>query len=115
MPLQQKKIKRLKGRDRITAVFEKGEFVRTPPLGVRYQKESTTAKGLYLGVSVSKKRFPKAVDRNKIKRKLRACLEKTKKLDTLPAGAYMFLFLSKTLADLENVPTALDQLFEKLN
>ena len=114
MPLQQKKIKRLKGRDRITAVFEKGEFLRTSPLGVRFQKESTATKGVYLGVSVSKKRFPKAVDRNKIKRKLRASLITTQKLEALPVGTYMFLFLGTTLADLENVQDALDQLLKKL-
>lgn len=113
MPLQQKKIKRLKGRDRITAIFDKGEYLHTPPLGVRFQKD-TTATGVYVGVSVSKKRFPKAVDRNTIKRKLRACLAATQKLETLSAGAYMFLFLGTTHHDLENVQAALNQLVKKL-
>jgi ribonuclease P protein component len=113
MALQQKKIKRLKGRDRITAIFDMGEYLHTPHLGVRFQKDTSTT-GVYVGVSVSKKRFPKAVDRNTIKRKLRACLATTIKLETLPAGAYMFLFLGTTRNDLENIQAALNQLVKKL-
>lgn len=69
------KIKALKGREVITALFKQGAVVKAPPLLMRYQKNDGLP-SLQLGVSVPKTKFKKAVDRNRVKRQLRAILQK---------------------------------------
>jgi ribonuclease P protein component len=69
------KIKALKGREVITALFKQGAVVKAPPLLMRYQKNDALP-NLHLGVSVPKTKFKKAVDRNRVKRQLRAILQK---------------------------------------
>ena len=71
------KIKGLKGRDEITALFKYGNVVKAPPLLIRFQKNNTLS-NLHLGVSVPKSKLKKAVDRNRVKRQLRAVLQKNK-------------------------------------
>ena len=63
------RLKRLKGRDRIRALFAHGQTVHASPLLLRYQL-NTNANGVYWGISVPKKKFKRAVDRNRIKRQL---------------------------------------------
>jgi len=69
------KIKGLKGRDVITDLFKHGKVIKAAPLLIRFQKDSTLP-NLYIGVSVPKSKLKKAVDRNRVKRQLRAILQK---------------------------------------
>jgi ribonuclease P protein component len=62
-------MKRLKGKKIIDALFSEGQHLSVYPLKVVFRH---TNKSNLLGVSVSKKHFKNAVDRNKIKRLLRA-------------------------------------------
>ena len=63
---------KLKGKKNITSLFESGKRLSEYPLQLYYKK----ADELAFGVSVGKRRFPLAVDRNKIKRLLRVGVKK---------------------------------------
>lgn len=62
---------RLKGRKVITELFAQGKSFNCYPLRVIYKAEKNDVAALKCGVSVSKRHFKKAVDRNRIKRLLR--------------------------------------------
>lgn len=62
------KDERLKSRKQIDELFEKGYKVSTILFRARYLFHKTGSVPLQFGVSVSKRDFKKAVDRNRIKR-----------------------------------------------
>lgn len=65
-------MERLKGKKQIEHLFTGGNSLKAPPLRLVFYKTEATNK---VGVSVSKKNFKRAVDRNKIKRLLRVAVE----------------------------------------
>lgn len=65
-------MERLKGKKQIEELFTSGHSVGAFPLRLVYLESDSTHK---IGVSVSKKHFKNAVDRNRIKRLLRVALE----------------------------------------
>lgn len=65
-------MERLKGKKQIEKLFVSGRSVGVFPLRLVFLKTEETNK---VGVSVSKKNFKRAVDRNKIKRLLRVAVE----------------------------------------
>ena len=83
----------LKGNKKIDFLFEKGvrfssEFVRCV-----FLKQETDE--LFYVVSVPKKSFPRAVDRNKIKRLLREAIRKhSKEVLSFGGGWFMFIYSS---------------------
>lgn len=66
-------MKRLKGKKQIEQLFMTGNSVGAFPLRIVYLKTTIEHQ---IGVSVSKKHFKSAVDRNRIKRLLRVAVEK---------------------------------------
>jgi ribonuclease P protein component len=67
------KTERLSSRKIIAGLYESGFFVAKYPIRINYQFTELPVKDLHLQAmfSVSKKRFSRAVDRNRIKRLLR--------------------------------------------
>lgn len=63
------KEERLKSRKAIEELFEKGSSFNVSPIRVIYS--NVGPRGLRFGVGVSTRSFKKAVDRNKIKRRIR--------------------------------------------
>ena len=63
---------KLKGRENIASLFESGKRLSEYPLQLYYKKADEPA----FGVSVGKRSFPLAVDRNRIKRLLRVGVKK---------------------------------------
>lgn len=59
---------RLKSRKQIDELFEKGCKISTTLFRAKYLLHTTASAPLQFGVSVSKRDFKKAVDRNRIKR-----------------------------------------------
>jgi ribonuclease P protein component len=65
------KEEKLKSRKSIDELFARGKSFTITPVRVSYKFSSSESPSLQAGVTVSKKYFKKAVDRNRIKRLLR--------------------------------------------
>src|SRR5205814_9596259 len=94
-----------------------GKSVSKYPLRLVYTRENLTeGQKIKLGVSVSKRNFKKAVDRNYFKRILRETyrLNKHLLLDRLDQPyAFMFFYQTKDRLNYEQINTKTIQLFEK--
>ena len=111
------KNEKLKSKITIGLLFSEGKSVSKYPLRlVYYADASTEAQKIKMGVSVSKKHFKKAVDRNYFKRVLRETYRLNKHLliDSLDKPyAFMFFYQSKDRLTFEEINTKTIQLFEK--
>lgn len=111
------KAEKLKSKTTIDLLFSKGKSVAKYPLRLVYIAgnfgENTPIK---MGVSVSKKHFKNAVDRNYFKRVLRETyrLNKHLLLENLNEPyAFMFLYQTKDRLSYEEINKKTIQLFEK--
>lgn len=112
------KNEKLKSRTLIDQLFSEGKSVSKYPLRLVYVEISDLEdSNIKLGVSVSKKHFKKAVDRNYYKRVLREAyrLNKGILLDGIENKNYVFMFLYQTKDRLnyQEVNEKTIQLFEK--
>ncbi|MBA22788.1 MAG: ribonuclease P protein component, partial [Flavobacteriales bacterium] len=64
-------LNRLKGKEKINMLFRKSSIHQTKHLLIRVLEANKKDNKLYAGVSVPKRNFKRAVDRNRIKRQLR--------------------------------------------
>lgn len=81
MKLSLGKEERLKSKKLIGNLYEEGKSIKVFPLRMVYlQTEHTSTYPAQVGVSVPKRNFKRAVDRNRIKRLLRECYRKEKSL-----------------------------------
>ena len=84
-------LNRLKGKELIDALFRKGTVCRSKHLLLKVLEAKESETVLYVGVSVPKRNFKRAVDRNKIKRQLRIAMKKMEK--NIPfSGACMLIY-----------------------
>ncbi|TPN87829.1 ribonuclease P protein component [Aquimarina algicola] len=96
------KKEKLKSRKEIGNLFSEGKAVSKYPIKLIYKKttfeENVTIKA---GVSVSKRNFKKAVDRNHIKRLMRESYRKNKYIviNTTHQYTFMFLYLGKEIPE----------------
>ncbi|RZJ54941.1 MAG: ribonuclease P protein component [Flavobacterium sp.] len=111
------KNEKLKSRTLISLMFTEGKSVSKYPLRLVYlPMEETEGTPLKMGVSVSKKHFKKAVDRNYFKRVLRETYRHHKHilLESLDKPhAFMLLYQTKDRLSFEEINTKTIQLFEK--
>ena len=115
------KSEKLKSKITIDALFSKGKSVSKYPLRLVYVESNFgIAEGsdqkLKMGVSVSKKYFKRAVDRNYFKRVLRETYRLNKHLliDNLDKPyAFMFFYQTKDRLSYQEIETKTIQLFEK--
>ncbi|MTH17914.1 ribonuclease P protein component [Flavobacterium sp. LC2016-01] len=111
------KNERLKSKTIIGLLFSEGKSVSKYPLRLVYrQAEENSEEKIKLGVSVSKKYFKKAVDRNYFKRVLRETyrLNKHLLLDQLDQPySIMFFYQTKDKLSYQEINTKTIQLFEK--
>src|SRR6187551_2100479 len=111
------KNERLKSKTTIGLLFSEGKSVSKYPLRLVYrQAEADSEEKIKIGVSVSKKYFKKAVDRNYFKRVLRETyrLNKHLLLDNLDQPySMMFFYQSKDRLSHAEINAKTIQLFEK--
>ncbi|WP_269234011.1 ribonuclease P protein component [Flavobacterium flavigenum] len=111
------KNERLKSKTTIGLLFSEGKSVSKYPLRLVYcQADENSEEKIKIGVSVSKKYFKKAVDRNYFKRVLRETYRLNKHLlwDNLHQPySMMFFYQTKDRLTYEEINTKTVQLFEK--
>ncbi len=119
MPFTYSKDEKLKSKKLIETLFTEGKSVSKYPLRlVYYQVDFVNNSNIKIRVSVSKKHFKNAVDRNYFKRVLRECYRLNK--DLLTSGlekkyCFMFLYQTKEKLRFEEINQKTIQLFEKFN
>ncbi len=118
MSFRYPKNEKLKSRTVIDLLFTKGKSVSKYPLRLAFIENSseTEMPVINFGVSVSKKYFKKAVDRNYIKRILRECYRLNKHIihdNAKQSYALMLLYQSKESADFHEINAKTVLLFEK--
>ena len=113
------KKEKLKSKTTIDLLFSEGNSVSKFPLRLVYiENKEENAVLLKMGVSVSKKYFKKAVDRNYFKRVLRETyrLNKHILLDSLKKPyAIMFFYQTKERLSFQEIEEKTIQLFQKFN
>jgi ribonuclease P protein component len=111
------KNERLKSKTTIGLLFSEGKSVSKYPLRLVYrQAEADSEEKIKMGVSVSKKYFKKAVDRNYFKRVLRETYRLNKHLlwdNVEQPYSLMFFYQTKDKLSYEEINTKTIQLFEK--
>lgn len=110
------KSEKLKSRKLIDLLFSKGASVSKYPLRLVYVPTEGIDEKLLFGVSVSKKYFKNASDRNYLKRVLRECYRLNKKLlleNIDKPYAFMFFYQSNEVISYKEIEEKTVQLFEK--
>lgn len=111
------KSEKLKSKNTLDLLFSEGKSVSKYPLRLVYVAVDLGAKEkIKIGVSVSKKYFKKAVDRNYFKRVLRETYRLNKHLLLVPTEkpyAFMFFYQSKDRMNYEEIASKTTELFEK--
>jgi ribonuclease P protein component len=113
------KKEKLKSKTTIDLLFSEGNSVSKFPLRLVYvENKEENAELMKMGVSVSKKYFKKAVDRNYFKRVLRENYRLNKHLliDNLEKPyAFMFFYQTKERLSYQEIEEKTIQLFQKFN
>ena len=111
------KTEKLKSRTVINSLFTKGKSISVFPLRLVYVETSLAPSDVIkIGVSVSKKHFKKAVDRNYFKRVLRECYRLNKHLIINQSDkkyAIMFFYQTKERLMYHEINEKTIQLFQK--
>ena len=113
------KKEKLKSKTTINLLFSEGNSVSKFPLRLVYvENKEPNAELMKMGVSVSKKYFKKAVDRNYFERVLRETYRLNKHLliDNLEKPyAFMFFYQTKERLSYQEIEEKTIQLFQKFN
>ena len=114
--ITEKTIKRLKNRVLIDLLFNKGSTVSSGVLVVHYLRDLREVDRLFIGVGVSKRNVFLAVNRNLIKRQLRAAIRINQVYieKNMSAGLYMVLFKSNKKLNSSEINSCLLKAFEKI-
>lgn len=110
------KKEKLKKKKYIDLLFAEGRTVTKYPLRLVFVPVPEAEVPLQMGVSVSKKYFKKAVDRNYFKRVLRECYRLNKHLilnDLQEPHAIMFFYQTKERLDFSEIESKTKDLFQK--
>ena len=110
------RIKPLKGKTRIELLFAQGQMKKNGPIGLLYRC-TENADAYHVGVTVSKKKFARAVHRNKIKRQLREVIatHQTSIVSLVPPGDYMLLYLDQNVRVTKELNLYFEDLIQQLS
>ncbi len=113
------KTEKLKSKKLIDQMFVEGKSVSAFPLRLVYlETDIKDGKGIKTGVSVSKRNFKSAVDRNRVKRLLREAYRQHKGLyfnNITTQYAFMILYIGNNEPTLSYLETRMSLLFEKFH
>lgn len=112
------KNEKLKSHKTIDRLFSEGKSVSKYPLRLVYVENTdvNTTENLIMGVSVSKKYFKRAVDRNYFKRVLRECYRLNQNIlkeNSSKPYAMMFFYQTKEKLSYQEIEEKTIQLFQK--
>lgn len=113
MDLSFSKKQKLKGQKLIDKLFAEGLSVSVFPLRLIYLQTDTSTQ---VGVSVSKKNFKRAIERNRIKRLMRESYRHNKKMlidNNVSGYALMILYIGKDVPDYKLVNSKTQSLLTK--
>lgn len=115
--ITKKPIKKLKNKVLIDLLFNKGKTESSGVLVVHYLRNLREVDNLFIGVGVSKRNVFLAVNRNVIKRQLRAAIRINQVYieENMTAGLYMVLFKSKKKLNPSEINSYLLKAFEKIS
>lgn len=105
-------IKRLKGKKLIDKLFKKGTTHHYKNVILKTLKISEENNTLYVGVSVPKRNFKRAVDRTRIKRQLRAALKEIESKINF-TGACMLIYRGDKIIETKNIIKEAQVIFER--
>lgn len=113
-----KKAERLKSKKIIDSLFQEGQSFGAYPLRIVWVPVEGNAYPVQCTVSVSKKRFPKAVDRNRVKRQLREAWRLNKHhlyaaLSAEEQYAIMLLYTGKEQAPQHEIEQSVQRIIKK--
>lgn len=112
-----KKLEKLKSKKKIEQLFLEGSSVTAFPLRLMYLQTSfKDGANIKIGVSVSKRNFKKAVDRNRIKRLMREAyrLNKNSYFNNITTQyALMILYIGTDKPKFKTLETKMKLLFEQ--
>ncbi|WP_228853089.1 ribonuclease P protein component [Aegicerativicinus sediminis] len=112
-----KKNEKLKNKRLIDALFSEGKSISVYPLRMIYISLPEEQNKIWkVGVSVSKRSFKRAVDRNRIKRLMRECyrLNKPHFFNNISrSSAFMILYLGNETYDFDALNTKMKQLLKQ--
>ncbi|WP_353169787.1 ribonuclease P protein component [Flavobacterium sp.] len=111
---------KLKSHKTIERLFSEGKSISKYPLRLVFVEntDENNLEKVLMGVSVSKKYFKRAVDRNYFKRVLRECYRLNQNLlkDNLQTPyAFMFFYQTKEKLSYQEIEEKTIQLFQKFN
>lgn len=108
--------KRLKSRKKIERLFVSGNRIQKFPLRAVYRREPTESSGFQIAVSVPKKLFKRAVDRNLLKRRIREAFRLNQhQLELKQKVEIMFIYSAKEIQDFDQIEKAMLVLIDSLN
>ena len=103
----------LKNKKKIETIFEKGFTIKAD--GLLFKGYDFKDDEIKYGVSVSKKFFPLAIDRNLIKRRLKEQAKKVKLTGYISKGVSFFLiYNSKQVLSSNEIKRSMERLCQKL-
>ncbi|MDY8135309.1 ribonuclease P protein component [Aquimarina sp. 2201CG5-10] len=113
------KNEKLKSKKEIELLFSEGKSIAQFPIRLVY-RESTTPDNICFkaAVSVSKRNFKKAVDRNRIKRLLREGYRKNKYIvthNTTHQFTFLFLYTGKEMPEYSLIESKIERILQKFN
>lgn len=112
------KSEKLKSKIDIDSIFSQGKSVSKYPLRLVYFEVDDARAKNNVGVSVSKRYFKRAVDRNRIKRLMREAYrlnKQTLQSNTSSSIKMMILYQNKEIPPFELINEKMIGLFDKLN
>ncbi len=110
------KTEKLKSVKRFAQLFEEGKSISGYPLKLIYVRIENQEVSIKAGVTVPKRNFKSAVDRNKVKRLLREAYRRNKAIvfnNTDANFAFLFLYLGKEMPSFGQLDEKMKQVLNK--